>query len=205
MIMTKYTSEDLKKLPLRAIVALAARCARRVEPMALLTDDRAEAPRWKAAVASALQLTENFANGIPCPAIESVVGEIESCEVVTGGNFVRESAAHAIVLATHSAVTALRTLDLHMQPGESHLFGAAKPNPFPHLAELSADLAARDAFTAALTAADADGHSDNFIRAAVEDYQKLLKLDLGSYPDAGKEIDASSKGPLGPLEIEECE
>ena len=31
MIVTNYTPEDLKKLPLRAIVALAARCARRVE------------------------------------------------------------------------------------------------------------------------------------------------------------------------------
>ncbi len=205
MIVTKYTSEDLKKLPLRAIVALAARCARRVEPMALLTDDRAEAPRWKAAVASALQLAENVANGLPCPAIESVVVEIESCAVVTGGDFVRESAAHAIVLTAHTAVTALRALDLRGQPGESHLFGAAKPNPFPHLADLTADLAARDAFTAALTAADADGHSDSFVRQAVEDYQKLLKLDLGSYPDAGQAIDASSRGPLGRLQIEESE
>jgi hypothetical protein len=34
--------------------------------------------------------------------------------------------------------------------------------------------------------------------AAVEDYEKLLRLDLGSFPDAGKPLDLSSKGPLGP-------
>ena len=33
MINTQYTTEDLKKLPLRAIVAFAARCARRVESL----------------------------------------------------------------------------------------------------------------------------------------------------------------------------
>ena len=40
------------------------------------------------------------------------------------------------------------------------MFGAAKPNPFPHLADVTADLAARDAFMAAMEAAGADGHSD---------------------------------------------
>jgi len=30
-----------------------------------------------------------------------------------------------------------------------------------------------------------------------EDYQKLLRLDVGSYPQAGKPIDPSSRGPRG--------
>ena len=75
-----------------------------------------------------------------------------------------------------------------------------KPDPLPHLADVTADLAARDAFLAALEAVGAEGHSDTFIKAAVEDYQKLLRLDLGSYPQEGKPIDPSSRGPLGPME-----
>jgi hypothetical protein len=34
--------------------------------------------------------------------------------------------------------------------------------------------------------------------------RKLLRLDLGSYPQAGNQIDPSSKGQLGPLGPEEA-
>ncbi|MFI5456273.1 MAG: hypothetical protein ACHRXM_12570 [Isosphaerales bacterium] len=79
------------------------------------------------------------------------------------------------------------------------MFGVAKPNPFPHLADITADIAAREVFTAAVEAAVAEGFSDQFIKGAVEDYEKLLRLDIGSYPQAGKPIDPSPDGPLGPL------
>lgn len=205
MIVTKYTTDDLKKLPLRAIVALAARCARRVETPARLPDNHPQAQRCRGAAASAIQLAEDCAKGLPCPSLGVVVREIESYRALAEGDFARESAMEAIVLAAHSATAALRALDLRGVPEEAHRFGAAKPNPFPQLADITADLAARDAFTAALTAADAEGYSDNFVKAAVEDYQKLLKLELGSYPEAGKAIDPSSKGPLGRLQSEESE
>ncbi len=78
--------------------------------------------------------------------------------------------------------------------------GTPPPNPFPHLADVTADLAVREVYTAALEAAAAIGHTDHFINGAIEDYEKLLGLDLGSYPEAGKPIDPSSKGPLGPPE-----
>ena len=54
------------------------------------------------------------------------------------------------------------------------MFGAAKPNPFPHLADVTADLAAREAFTAALEAAAATGHADTFINAAVDGLRETL-------------------------------
>ena len=34
---------------------------------------------------------------------------------------------------------------------------------------------------------------------AVQDYQALLKLGLGRYPEAGQPIDPSPAGPLGQL------
>jgi hypothetical protein len=200
MIVTNYTPEDLKKLPLRAIVALSARCARRVEHLALLPDDDPETERCRAAVANAIRLAEDFAKGLPCSSPESAVREIESWRTAANANFLRDSATGAIVMAAHAAAASVRALDLRGETEGSRSVGAAKPDPLPHLADVTADMAAREAFLAALEAVAADGHSDAFINAAVDDYQKLLRLDLGSYPHAGKPIDPSSRGPLGPRE-----
>jgi hypothetical protein len=200
MIVTNYSPEDLKKLPLRAIVALSARCARRVEQQARLPDDHPEEQRCRTAVANAIGLAEDFANGLPCSSVESVVREVEAGRAVVEGEFVRDIAMAAVVRAAHAAAAALRALDLRGEPEEAHMFGAAKPNPFPHLADITADQAARDAFTAAVEAAAALGHADHFMKGAIEDYQQLLGLDLGTYPEAGKPIDPSAKGPLGPIE-----
>jgi hypothetical protein len=204
MIVTNYTPEDLKKLPLRAIVALAARCARRVERLALLPDNHPENERCRSAVVDALRVAEDFARGLPCPDVESVVREIEACQAIGEGAFVHDIAMAAVTRAAHAAATALHAVDLRGEPEESHLFGTAKPNPFPHLADVTADLAARDAFTSAVEATAAIGHTDHFMKAAIEDYENLLRLDLGSYPQAGNPIDLSSNGPLGPLEPEEA-
>jgi hypothetical protein len=200
MIVTNYTPEDLKKLPLRAIVALAARCARRVETLALLPDDNPEKERCRSAVANAIRLAEDFASGLACLSVESVVQDVEAGRTVVEADFVRDSAMGTAVLAAHATATALHALALRGEPAESDMLGPARPNPFPHLADVSADLAAADAFTAALEAVGAERHTDSFTKAAIDDYQALLRLDLGSYPQAGKPIDPSSKGPLGPLD-----
>jgi hypothetical protein len=200
MIVTNYTPEDLKKLPLRAIVALSARCARRVEHLALLPDDDPEAERCRAAVASAIRLAEDFARGLPCSSPESAVREVEAWRAVVNADLVRDSATGAIVMAAHAAAASLRALNLRGETEGSHSHGSATPDPLPHLADVTADLAAQGAFLAALEAVAAEGHSDTFVNAAVDDYQKLLRLDLGRYPQAGEPIDPSSRGPLGPRE-----
>jgi hypothetical protein len=200
MIVTNYTPEDLKKLPLRAIVALSARCARRVEHLALLPDDDPETERCRAAVANAIRLAEDFARGLPCSSPESAVREIESWRTAANANFLRDSATGAIVMAAHAAAASVRALDLRGETEGTRSVGAAKPDPLPHLADVTADMAAHEAFLAALEAVAADGHSDAFINAAVDDYQKLLRLDLGSYPHAGTPIDPAARGPLGPRE-----
>jgi hypothetical protein len=199
MIVTNYTTEDLKKLPLCAIVALTARCARRVERLALLPAEHPEAERCRAAAANAIRLAEDVAKGLSCPSLESVVREVEACRAVVEGDFVRESAMCAVVLTAHAAASAQEAIALRGEKMEPSMFGAPKPNPFPHLADVTADIAARDTFMAAVKATGAGGHSDAMIKAAVADYQKLLGLDLGSYPQAGSPIDPSSMGPLGQL------
>src|SRR5271156_1487560 len=77
MIVTKYTADDLKKLPLRAIAAFAARCARRVEHQALLPDEHPEHEKRRSAVAAAICLAEDFARNSPCTSCESVIRSVE--------------------------------------------------------------------------------------------------------------------------------
>ena len=200
MIVTNYTPEDLKKLPLRAIVALAARCARRVESLSLLPDGHEDRARCRTAIDGAIRLAEDFARGSPCRAVPSVIRDVEACRAIAQGDYVRETAVAAVVFSAHAAAAAIEGLGLRDEPAEVNLIGARLPNPFPQLANVAADLAARDAFTAAVDAAGAAGHTDTFTKGAVQDYQALLRLGLGSFPEAGNPIDPSSRGPLGPRE-----
>jgi hypothetical protein len=199
MIVPNVSTEDLKKLPLRAIVALAARCARRVESLSLLPDGHPDMDRCRTAIDGAIRLAEDFARGSPCRAVPSVIRDVEACRAIAQGEYMREAAVAAVVWTAHEAAAALEGLGLRDEPAEVDVMGTQQPNPFPHLAEVAADLAARDAFTAAVDAAGAAGHADRFTKAAVDDYQALLKLELGSYPKAGQPIDPSPSGPLGAL------
>ena len=61
------------------------------------------------------------------------------------------------------------------------------------------DLAALSAFTAADGVAAVGLHYETYVSAALNDYEKLLRLDLGEYPDLGEPVDPSTQGPLGPL------
>jgi hypothetical protein len=199
MIVPNVSTEDLKKLPLRAIVALAARCARRVESLSLLPDGPADTDRYRSAIDRAIRLAEDFARGSPCRDEPTVIRDVEACRATAQGDYVRETAVAAVVFSAHAAAAAMEGLGLRDEPAEVDMMGNRQPNPFPQLANVAADLAARDAFTAAVDAAGAAGHADKFIKGAMEDYQALLKLDLGRYPEAGQPIDPSPAGPLGEL------
>jgi hypothetical protein len=199
MIVPSISTEDLKKLPLRAIVALAARCARRVESLSLLPDGHPDLDRCRTAVDSAIRLAEDFASGSPCRAVPSVIREVEACRAIAQGEQVRETAVAAVVWTSHAAAVAMEGLGLRDEPADVNLLDSQQPNPYPQLANVAADLAARDAFTAAVDAARAVGFADEFIKGAMRDYQALLKLGLGRYPEAGQPIDLSRAGPLGTL------
>jgi hypothetical protein len=199
MIVPNISTEDLKKLPLRAIVALSARCARRVESLSSLPEGHADAASYSSAIDAAIRLTEDFARGSPCPDVSTVIRKVEDCRATAHGELVRETAAAAVLWTAHAAAAAMESLGLRGEPAEGELMGTGEANPFPQLANVEADLAARDAFTAAVDAAVAAGFGDEFIDRSMHDYQTLLKLGLGNYPDAGEPIDPSSAGPLGNL------
>jgi hypothetical protein len=128
-----------------------------------------------------------------------VIREVEACQATAQGEHVRETAVSAVVWTAHAAAASMESLGLRDEPAEVSLMGTREPNPYPQLANVAADLAARDAFTAAVDAAVAAGFGDEFINRSIHDYQMLLRLGLGSYPDAGEPIDPSPAGPLGKL------
>ena len=203
MSQTSFTADDLKKLPLRAIVALAVRCARRVTHLALPEDaSREEGPGLM--IADGLRAAEDFALGRPSPTLETAVQAIEVGLPAGQGEIIGENARAAVVRAIHAAATAARAVAEREEPPEKRLLsGGPLEQPMSHLADVSADLAAMGAFTAAMDAAEAYRTTDDITKWAARDYRKLLELKLGQFPEAGEPIDPSPEGPLGPLRTEE--
>jgi hypothetical protein len=157
-------------------------------------------------VGSAIQLVEDFAKGSPCSNVESVLQELEACRFAAKCDFLPDSALATFVMAARATANALRAIDLSGEAAQSHSVRSRSADSIAQLANVDADLAARAAFTAAFEAVAAERHADSFILAAIADYEKLIQLGLGKYPETGAPIDPSSRGPLGPtgaLEPEE--
>ncbi len=201
MIRTQYTTEDLKKLPLRAIVAFAARCARRVEPIAQFPVGHPQQEARRVAINDAIRLAEETARGSDCPPIEPVARRLEATRAISGAGVGCACAAAAAAAACRTAAT----VRLMLNPGEGERDAQRWTNTpearsyLSHLENVTADIVALDAFTAAVEAVNAVAFDDTFMRGAIRDYERLLGLHLGSYPHAGQPIDPSPDGPLGPL------
>jgi hypothetical protein len=201
MISTQYTTEHLTKLPLRAIVAFAARCAKRVEPFAQFPAGHPQQEVRRVAVDDAIRLAEEVSRGSASASINPVVRALESTRAISGVGIGCESAASAAAAAARTAATVW----LMLNPGEGNrdadrwTHTPEARNFRSRLANDTAELVAMDAFTAAVEAADAAAFDDPFMRGAIHDYERLLGLNLGTYPQAGQPIDPSPNGPLGPL------
>ncbi len=201
MIRTQYTEKDLKKLPLRAIVAFAARCARRVESIAQLPVKHPQCEARRVAIDNAIRLAEEIARGLASASSDPVVQALDATRAISGDGIGCQCAAAAAAAAARTAATVW----LVVNPGESDR-DAGRWTRTPEarsfrsrLADDTAELVALDAFTAAVEAADAAAHDDIFMQGAIQDYERLLGLDLGHYPEAGRPIDPSPDGPLGPF------
>ena len=115
MIRTQYTTEDLKKLPLRAIVAFAARCARRVESLAQFPADHPQREARRVAIDNAIRLAEEISRGSACASVEPVVQALDATQAISGDGIACECAAAAAAAAARTAATVWLVLN----PGES--------------------------------------------------------------------------------------
>ena len=163
MIKTQYTTADLKKLPLRAIVAFAARCARRVAPMPNSPRaTRSERPvEWPSTTPSGSPRRSPEAQ--PAPPNEPVVQALDATQAISGEGIGSECAAAAAAAAARTAATVwlvlnrektIKTPDRWTNTPEARSFRT-------RLANHMADLVALDACTAAVEAAEAVAHDDH--------------------------------------------
>jgi hypothetical protein len=200
MKLANFPIEQLKALPLRAIVGFAARCARRVEPLAQLPEGNPQRESRREAIEAALRMAESFAKGTDAPPDESVVAAIDAIRDA-GGELACATAASAIAQAAHAAASAW-----HAGPQAAEESGASEKHTpeagrfLGVLTRTTAGLAAMNAYTAAAEAFVSVGYSnEHFVDSALRDYDKLVRLELGRFPELGNPVDPSPGGPLGPL------
>ena len=197
-----FTVEHLKKLPLRAIVAFAARCARRVEQLAQLPEGHPQRESRRAAVEAALCVAEAYATGSNEPPDESALAAVEAARGAADSPAGSEDATVAATEAANAAAAAWR-LTYPRDSGRNEPFElkTAEARKFlGGLATVTSDLAALSAFTAAVEAFASVGyHNEDFVAAARNDYDTLVRLRLGHFPEAGAPVDPSPCGPLGRL------
>lgn len=197
-----FTVEHLKQLPLRAMVAFAARCARRVEPLAQLPEGDPGRESRRAALDAALRLAEEFAAGAETPPDPSVVAGLDAILASPGDPITSRDATASASAAAHAAASAWRAVGVQ-EIEHFKEFGWRPPEDvelLDTLKDVSIEIAALDAYTAAEAALDAVGYrNEDFVTDAITDYNRLLRLNLGRYPNVGVPTDPSPAGPLGPL------
>jgi hypothetical protein len=200
MKLANFTIEQLKALPLRAIVAFAARCARRVEHLAQLPEGHPQGEDRREAIEAALRMADSFARGTGAPPDESVVAAIDASRDA-GGDLTCATAAAAVAQAAHAAASAWhvgsQVAEENRAPGRPTTEAGGFRGTLTHN---TADLAALNAYTAAAEAFLSVGYrNEDFVDAALKDYDTLVRLELGRYPELGNPVDPSPGGPLGPL------
>jgi hypothetical protein len=118
-----------------------------------------------------------------------------------GGEPAGVAAASAIAQAARAAASAW-----HAGPQAAEERGALRKHTIEEersrgaLTRITADLAALNAFTAAAEAFVSLGYrNEDFVNSALRDYDKLVRLELGRYPEPGAPVDPSPGELLGPL------
>ncbi len=185
------SQDELKQLPLRALVALAARCARRVQPFFTFPDDHPEKQRHVAAVELAIRTAEEFAKGIPVTAPDAARAASDAAASASINYFAARVASLSLGAASKASDAAAAS------DAVQYAAGCASGAVWE---------AARAAWDAARAAGDArDVYHAWFTAAAASrsDFSHLRELALGRFPELGEPVDSSEDGPLGPLWPEE--
>jgi hypothetical protein len=175
--------DRLKELPLRAVVAFAARCARRVQPLT-------SSSPWsrRDAVDRALQGAEGFALGGGYRATERAT-LLDAAD--RADDDYADTTDRAVLAATHAADAAIHAADAADRAANADATDRAAS--FAADADALATRAAGFAANAALAAYDAA------LAAYDADLDRLAALNLGQPGTLGSAIDPSEEGPLGPL------
>ena len=212
--------EELRRLPLRAIVAYAVRYARRVQP--LWQSCRTLYESQVQAVERGLEDIECFCRAEPLPRADFAAADRAAREMADeaadGVRFAAKAAAlalrsvgHAIEVSNQAAtasdtgatvVTNIRDafeateIDQETAKALEAVLAARRASQVDE-APWDADEVAHLAQQTAEAAWAAAGSDDAFHDA--DDHQRLLCVALGKFPELGKPIDPGEYGPLGKL------
>jgi hypothetical protein len=178
---------SMTDLPLRALVAFAARCALRVEACLYHYDFASPDPKWRQAIRQATRLAIRFARGDRPEPVELETAERAALRAAEQADsppwqLAAQAAAHAVA-AAREACAAPTTVETS--------FAMA-------LAE-ECSLAVRARVEAAWQAAGAVG---NVREALHRDWATLCRIPLEGPLAFGPPFDPCGDGPLGPLEPE---
>lgn len=177
------TEDDLKKLPLGAIVAYAVRCARRVQPLYGCAAHVAELPKHEASIEGTISLAEKFC----------LNHEVKDAAYGTAYPAMDAADSAAAKAAAKAAAAAARAAGYAFHLPKNAVYDQ------PLYAGRVATEAVDGAKAAARAAGHAAGGAGAFAAAAQADFDRLLQLKSGSYPKLGQPIDPTENGPLGPL------
>lgn len=175
------TREDLRKLSLRAVVAFAARCGRRVQPLYQLASDLPDALEYTTSVGHALSLAEDVARGKTQDDPNVFIAVIVKAKAaIAPYTFVDSQIVADVAAEAAKAAFAVSTND--GDNGRKFAYEAA--------------------FISVNAASDADNGDDamsEVAAAARADFQRLIEIERGSESKLGNQIDMSDDGPLGSL------
>lgn len=181
----EVTMQDLGKLSLRATVAFAVRCVRRLLP--LLKADPESSRAVRLSVQTALLVASNFARGgeqgtDPGEAAQEAYDSADDI-APEEGQFVVYAAGHAASAAAHALQAAQQSSPTSALETVAAAWGAYRV--------LQTYATGRVPFTQVLLA--------DVLPLARRDYEKLVGLNLGRFAELGLPVETTDEGPLGSL------
>jgi hypothetical protein len=175
-VATEDTRERLAQLPHHAVVAFAARCARRVQPLT-----HALPQQGRDAIDRAIASAKAFAKGTAAAAADDAAARADAARA----DAARADAEAAV--AAKAAVAARAGADVAWADAAD----VARADAAGDAAAWAAD--------AALVAGAAAADEAAAWAAASSDLERLIALKRGEPDTLGAPIDQSESGPLGPL------
>ena len=174
------TGDQLKTLPLRAIAAYAQRSAARVAARRLPEG-------CGGAVLDALRVAGHVASAVPVTpdSLRRAEGDLllVAATLADGDGAGHGDAGRGAAYTVNAAFAALTAAAAVADEGTG-----------------SRAIRGHRAVLAAVTAAESAYHTDPAVRVgAARDFARLRRANLGAFPELGRAVDLSARGPLGPL------
>jgi hypothetical protein len=183
----EVTLQDLGELCMRATIAFAARCARRVRPgMDELPDDFPDLDKALATIDAAIVAAETYAQARISRYADAEATAQAALQIAEAAYPYRRLGAYAAAHAAKAAAEAIRA-------GE-------RANDAIAMEVLAGAYGANRVALTDGTGQRQDEPTASRIKAAIfADFEVLRKLAGGTFRDLGDPIDTSEGGPLGPL------